>query len=176
MPGAPPDDPRTLAGFLYDRHGAALYRYALMLTTRHDVAADVVHDVFRAVLTNGVTPEQAGPYLWRAVRNRAYSALRSRRTRGEVPLEPLLVAALPAPASDPALRLALERALCELPVEQREVVHLHAFEGHTFQEIADAAAISINTVAARYRYGLSHLRRALGPGHDARPDPGRTEP
>ena len=61
----------------------------------------------------------------------------------------------------PADRIALARALGRLPPEQREVVHLHAFEGWTFQEIADASEASINTVAARYRYALAKLRREL---------------
>ena len=59
-------------------------------------------------------------------------------------------------------RLALERALCELPPEQREVVHLKAFEGMTFQEIADAIGESINTVASRYRYAMEKMRAQLG--------------
>jgi RNA polymerase sigma-70 factor (ECF subfamily) len=49
-----------------------------------------------------------------------------------------------------------------LPPEQREVVHLKVFEGLTFQEIADLAGESINTVASRYRYALEKLRGQLG--------------
>jgi RNA polymerase sigma-70 factor (ECF subfamily) len=60
-------------------------------------------------------------------------------------------------------RLALERAIRELPAEQREVVHLHVFEGWTFQEVADASGESINTIASRYRYALVRLRDMLQP-------------
>jgi DNA-directed RNA polymerase specialized sigma24 family protein len=41
------------------------------------------------------------------------------------------------------------------------VVHLHVFEGWTFQQVADASDTSINTVAARYRYALGKLRQML---------------
>lgn len=58
-------------------------------------------------------------------------------------------------------RLALERALRAVPVEQREVVHLHAFEGWTFREIADALGLSINTVMSRYRYAIARMRAEL---------------
>jgi len=58
---------------------------------------------------------------------------------------------------------ALEQALKALPPEQREVVHLHVYEGMTFQEVAHATAESINTVSARYRYAVDKMRRLLGP-------------
>ena len=48
-----------------------------------------------------------------------------------------------------------------LTPEQREVVHLHVFDGLTFREIAEASGASINTVAARYRYALAKLRVLL---------------
>jgi RNA polymerase sigma-70 factor (ECF subfamily) len=57
--------------------------------------------------------------------------------------------------------MALEGAIRKLPPEQREVVHLHVFEGWTFQEVADASGDSINTVASRYRYALARLRETL---------------
>ena len=43
------------------------------------------------------------------------------------------------------------------------MVHLHLFEGWTFQEVADASGESINTVASRYRYALARLREDLAP-------------
>ena len=58
---------------------------------------------------------------------------------------------------------ALEQALKALPPEQREVVHLHVYEGMTFQEVAHATAESINTASARYRYAVDKMRRLLGP-------------
>jgi RNA polymerase sigma factor (sigma-70 family) len=48
-----------------------------------------------------------------------------------------------------------------LPPDQREVLHLHAFEGMTFQEIADLAGESINTISSRYRYAMGKLRQTL---------------
>ena len=64
---------------------------------------------------------------------------------------------------DHAERLALEGAIRQLPPEQREVVHLHVFEGWTFQEVADTCGESINTIASRYRYALARLRETLAP-------------
>jgi RNA polymerase sigma-70 factor (ECF subfamily) len=58
----------------------------------------------------------------------------------------------------------IERALCQLPPERREVVHLKIFEGMTFQDIADLCDESINTVASRYRYAIEKMRALMNAG------------
>jgi RNA polymerase sigma-70 factor, ECF subfamily len=59
------------------------------------------------------------------------------------------------------LRLALSAAIRQLPADQREVLHVHVFEGLTFREVADATGERLNTVASRYRYALEKLRQTL---------------
>jgi RNA polymerase sigma-70 factor (ECF subfamily) len=149
-----------LVGRLYDEHGAALFRYALMLLADHAAAEDAVQQVFSAVLRQSGAPENPAHYLRRAVRNECYSALRRRQVE-PVLREPLLEPAVPERVHADE-RIALERAIVALPPEQREVIHLHVFEGMTFQEVADATGDSINTVASRYRYALEKLRTTLG--------------
>ena len=149
---------RADVGRLYDQFGASLYRYALMILADPSAAADAVHDVFVALMRGTPSLDDAGHYLRRAVRNECYSVLRKRRTAASS-TDPLIEA---VSADDPDLRIAIERALRELPPEQREVVHLKAFEGMTFREIADATGESINTVASRYRYAMEKMRAQLG--------------
>ena len=160
MPDRPSDDPTSLAGRLYDWYGASLYRYALMLLADRSAAEDAVQQVFASLLKSSARAiEKDAHYLRRAVRNECYSALRRGRVR-EAHAGALLEAA--AGADDhPEERLAVEGAIRSLPPEQREVVHLHVYEGLTFQEIADAAGESINTVASRYRYALAKLKQTL---------------
>jgi RNA polymerase sigma-70 factor (ECF subfamily) len=160
MSDRPRDDARSLVGRLYDTYGAALYRYALILLADTAAAEDAVHQVFAAILRHPPRFEEELHYLRRAVRNECYSALRRQQRDGQHPaaaaiLEPVVEAA----AHDE--RIAVERALRDLPPEQREVIALHVFEGLTFQEIADAGGLSINTVTARYRYALGKLRQIL---------------
>jgi RNA polymerase sigma factor (sigma-70 family) len=102
-------------------------------------------------------------YLRRAVRNECYSILRGRIRRAEETLTRPLIEPASSESVNPAERLALEGAIRQLPPEQREVVHLHVFEGRTFQEVADTCGESINTVASRYRYALVRLRETLAP-------------
>jgi RNA polymerase sigma-70 factor (ECF subfamily) len=163
MPARPPDDELGIvAGRLYDEHGASLYRYALMLLLDHAAAEDAVQQVFAAILAGGRRATRApdAHYLRRAVRNQCFSMLRRTGVRADSNARPLLEN-MPGVEADPAARVALERALAELPPEQREVVHLHVFEGHTFQEIANGCDESINTIASRYRYALAKLREIL---------------
>jgi len=147
-------------GQVYDRYGAALYRYALMVLADPAGAADVVQTVFVALLRRRSRPDVDAHYLRRAVRNECFTALRVRRRDVLASASPLLET-MEGQRERPAERLALEQALRELPPEQREVVHVKAFEGLTFQEIADLIGESINTVASRYRYGIEKLRAYL---------------
>jgi RNA polymerase sigma-70 factor (ECF subfamily) len=147
-------------GQLYDRYVAALYRYAVMVLADPAVADDVVQTVFVGLLRRRARPEFDERYLRRAVRNECFSALRRRR-RDVLGASTPILEPLEAAWDRPDERIAIERALRELPPEQREVVHLKVFEGMTFQEIADVTGESINTVASRYRYAIEKLRVQL---------------
>lgn len=56
---------------------------------------------------------------------------------------------------------ALEQALDELPVEQREVFVKHELEGISFNEMAGSTGLSMNTLLSRKRYAILHLRERL---------------
>ena len=55
----------------------------------------------------------------------------------------------------------LELALDELPDEQREVFIAHELEGRSFKELAAESGVNINTLLARKRYAVLHLRERL---------------
>jgi RNA polymerase sigma-70 factor (ECF subfamily) len=63
----------------------------------------------------------------------------------------------------------IERALAELPVEQREVFLMRELQDMPFAEIAVAVGASLPTVKSRMRYALERLRVALGEWRDAGP-------
>ena len=56
----------------------------------------------------------------------------------------------------------LELALDDLPDEQREVFIAHEVEGRSFKELAAESGVNINTLLARKRYAVLHLRERLG--------------
>src|SRR6202521_5492485 len=63
----------------------------------------------------------------------------------------------------------LELALDELPDDpygQREVFIAHELEGRSFKELAAESGVNINTLLARKRYAVLHLRERLQSIHD----------
>ncbi len=55
----------------------------------------------------------------------------------------------------------LALALDELPREQRDVFVAHELEGRSFKEISEATGVGVNTLLARKRYAVHHLRERL---------------
>jgi RNA polymerase sigma-70 factor (ECF subfamily) len=155
---------------LYDEHAQPLYAFLLNLTRDEADTRDLLQDVFVKLagdkdLLDGVRDERA--FLIRLAHNAAIDLIRRRGTRDKT-REQLAAEALSpfAPADDPdeqTFRTALAGALAELPAEQRAVVHLKLWEGLTFEQIAGALEIPLNTAASRYRYGLDKLRERLRP-------------
>lgn len=143
----------------YDEHVGGLYRYALVVLMDHALAEDAVQSVFTKLLSSGGTvPDAPDRYLRRAIRNECLS-VRERRSRQQATsAQPVLSG---GSAVDHSERMAIEAALRELPVDQREVIVLKVYEGMTFKEIADLTDVSADTVASRYRYALNKLRMLL---------------
>ena len=82
-------------------------------------------------------------------------------------------ALLPSPDAGPEalyvrnmLLAELEVALAELPDEQRAVFVAHELEGHSFKEMSAESGVNVNTLLARKRYAVLHLRARLKNIHD----------
>jgi RNA polymerase sigma factor (sigma-70 family) len=56
---------------------------------------------------------------------------------------------------------ALNAAIRALPTEQRKVIEAQVFGGKTFRALAEESGESIDTLAARKRYAIANLTRAL---------------
>ena len=56
---------------------------------------------------------------------------------------------------------ALEQALRALPEEQRAVFVAHEIDGRSFKDIAAETGVNLNTLLARKRYAVLHLRKLL---------------
>jgi RNA polymerase sigma factor (sigma-70 family) len=142
-------------------------------------AEDILQDVFYEFVEayRLMKPiEQAGAWLFRVARNRIIDLFRKRRTdplRAETAVvengESLnLEDLLPSPDSGPEAAFArnllfaeLDRALEELPEEQRAVFIAHELEGRSFRELAAETGIGVNTLLSRKHYAVIHLRRRL---------------
>ncbi len=139
---------------------------------------DVLQDVFfKLVEANRLLMpvEHVTGWLFRVARNRITDLFRKKQPElfgdlafeaedGELPIEDLL----PSPDSGPEalyvrnlLLDELEDALDELPDEQREVFIQHELEGRSFKEISAESGVNMNTLLARKRYAVLHLRERL---------------
>lgn len=143
-------------------------------------ADDILQDVFYELIeaTRLFQPiEQMSAWLFRVARNRIIDRFRRNRTALQEParrdameegeelgLEQMLPSAEAGPEALFARRVLLEEldaALEELPANQREVFLAHELEGKSFRDLARQTGLSVNTLLARKRYAVLHLRRRL---------------
>jgi RNA polymerase sigma-70 factor (ECF subfamily) len=153
------------------RYERRVYGIALRIVRRHEVADDVAQEAFmraHQALSTFDLDRPFGPWICRIAANLAINHVRSPEAR-ETPL-PEGHAETAAPgrgALDLVLereaREVLERALGDLPAEQRAVFALRTFEELSYREIADALGISIGTVMSRLSRARERLRAALAP-------------
>jgi len=159
-----PDDDALVAGLrdgdanclrrIYERHKNDLITIARYLLTDASSAEDVLHDVFVSFATKARSLRLRGSlraYLAAAVANRARDVIR-RQARLTVAMTAMAEPGIELPPdsviADCEDRERLQRALLELPYEQREVITLHLHGDMTFSEIGREQGVSINTALA----------------------------
>jgi RNA polymerase sigma factor (sigma-70 family) len=143
-------------------------------------AEDILQEVFYELVEANrllMPIEHVTGWLFRVARNRITDLFRRKKpesfTDAAVATEEegellRLEDLLPSPDAGPEALYArsvlleeLEFALGELPPEQREVFVAHEIEGRSFKQIAAESGVSINTLLARKRYAVLHLREQL---------------
>lgn len=149
-----------------------------------DEADDILQDVFEELVEAWRLPdpiEQIGAWLFRVARNRIIDRFRKKKEAsltdaadiddadGEYRLDLTLPSADAGPEAAyarAALIDALRAALDELPANQREVFVAHELDGRNFKEMSAATGVSVNTLLARKRYAVLHLRERLRSSYD----------
>src|SRR5580693_3724018 len=142
-------------------------------------AEDILQEVFyRLVEANRLLMpiEHVTGWLFRVARNRITDLFRKKEPENFSEIEPVdegnellqFEDLLPSPDAGPeaiyARRVLLgemERALDELPQEQRAVFVAHEFEGRSFKELSAETGESVNTLLSRKRHAVLHLRERL---------------
>jgi len=140
-------------------------------------AEDILQEVFSELVEANrllMPIDHLTGWLFRVARNRITDLFRKKRPEslsesvgGEG--EPLtLEDLLPSPDAGPDALYArsvlleeIEDALDELPEEQREVFVGHEIAGRSFKEMSAESGVNVNTLLARKRYAVLHLRERL---------------
>jgi RNA polymerase sigma-70 factor (ECF subfamily) len=144
---------------LYESKAPELILYGRALGLSHAEAEDVLQETFMALVKREYPPSQPEHYCVRSYRNRALNYRRSLWRRLARELESIRWFERSA-GETPAERAAMS-CLAKLPLDQREVIVLKVWHHYTFEEIGELLAISPNTGAGRYRYGMQKLRACL---------------
>ena len=158
---------------LYARHRLKLYRYLLRQLRDNALADECFQDVWQKVIAAraGWRPDALfSTWLYRIAHNRLNDHWRAAKHRPPPPADAEERAArMPDPhtperiLSDFEQRRRLQRAMDELPDEQREVVLLRLERELTLEEIAEITGVGRETVKSRLRYAMDKLRARLGP-------------
>lgn len=156
---------------LYARHRGPLYRFLLRQVRNQALADEFFQDVWQRVIAAraGWKPEAAfTTWLFRIAHNRLNDHWRAARHRPAAPDDADERAArVPDPGtperelSEFEQRRRLQRALEELPDEQREVLLLRLEQELTLEEIGAITGVGRETVKSRLRYAMDKLRLRL---------------
>jgi RNA polymerase sigma factor (sigma-70 family) len=147
-------------------------------------AEDILQEVFYELVEANrllMPIDHVTGWLFRVARNRITDLFRKKKPEllsdavfqneeGELLyLEDLL----PSPDAGPealyvrsVLLEELDEALDELPEEQRQVFVAHEIEGRSFKELSAETGVNLNTLLARKRYAVLHLRERLQAFYD----------
>jgi len=157
-------------GELYDRYGGPAYSLARRVLRDASLAEDAVQEAFLLIWRGAdrFMPERAKAASWimTIVHRRAVDLVRrEQRRRSDVLPEEL-------PSSDASaedavwLRLEREnvqRALGQLPDQQRETLELAYYGGFTQSELAERLGRPIGTIKSQMFTALANLRRLIEP-------------
>lgn len=164
---------------LLQRHRQSIYEFVLRSVGTYNTAQaeDLTQETFLRVVKQAANYEPRSKFttwLFTLARNLCIDASRRRKHRKAQSLDApdeeghsLLDRtsdgglAVDRQAVSTELRARLERAIEELPEDQREVFLMRESADLSFKEIADVIGISENTVKSRMRYALEKLRASL---------------
>ncbi len=140
-----------------------MYHLAMMIVRDDNVARDMVHDVFEALLVAGRS-EASAAYLMTAVRNRCLKYIRSltvrERLKQAYSLDGQEIADDEWP-DEATIALIQATVSNDLTEACRRVVNLRFADGLSYQEIADHLGISKAAVYKHLRHAIDVLRQKL---------------
>jgi RNA polymerase sigma-70 factor (ECF subfamily) len=159
---------REALGTLYDRFAPSMLAVAQRMLGSEREAEDLVHDVFLEAWHRArhydETRGSVRTWLMLRLRSRSLDRLRVARRAPTVDVETAGISQRPAQEMDAGAARdgrALHEVLAELSADQRAVLELAYFAGHSCSEIAAALKIPIGTVKSRTSRAIAELRTRL---------------
>ncbi len=150
-------------GILFRTHYASMFRLGMLMLRDENVARDIVHDVFEAILISGKT-DASPAYLMTSVRNRSLKYIRSLTVHDRIKAvysvneEEIEEEDWP---DDETIALIQSTVSNNLTDACRRVVNLRFMEGLSYQEIAETLGISKVAVYKHLRHAIDVLREKI---------------
>ncbi len=144
---------------LWREYADRLLLYATSIVGDTAAAEDALQNVFVRLLAMDA-PSSDPCYLFRAVRNECFNALRSMQRSARL-REHLFESGVGTGAHEDTPG-EVELCLAALPQEQREAVVLKIWAGLSFPDAAEVLGVSEKAVEHRYYRGLAALEERLG--------------
>ncbi len=147
---------------LYERHGDAIYRYALVVSRSRSIAEEATQEVFLYMIQHAhdfdVTrsPSALG-WLFGVVRNKVRFILNQQRKAQMLTIDESVVLSPENQLEISSELKAIDRAIAQLSFEHREVLVLCALQGFDYAATATILDLPIGTVRSR----LSRAREQL---------------
>lgn len=151
---------------LFKSYFQDLMRFVCSYVNDKEVAKDIVHDVFFALLRNKKRLDVSysmKSYLFTLARNYALNYLKHLRViaMNEREVSDLLENAGEELGVYEERLNRLNEKLAELPEKQREVLMKCFVEGRKYKDVADEMEISVNSLKTHISRGLKFLRNEL---------------
>ena len=154
---------------LYDMYERQLYLYVVRLLTSEVEAQDIFQDIWvRMYKLRGerATVTRFSGLLFTVARNLSLNAIRDRKQLPDTSLEEVRTelesSTWTTTVDDSDLREMLQRALAQLPENQREAFVLREYSGFSYQEIADITGATMINVKTRAWRARERLRKVIG--------------
>lgn len=159
-------NPQAAFRLMFTTYYMPLCVYAVQITDSFSLAEDIVQDFFCSFwerkLYRGIAVNLKS-YLFYAIRNNAYCALRKNNLVSLEELGDMEIPEVDALADEKELREAVQRALHELeqlPRQERIVVEKIILESKMYKEVALELNVSVNTVKTHLSRALKRLRKS----------------
>lgn len=146
---------------LYLVYHRRLARFLMRMTTHHELIEEIINDTLWTVWRKAGEfrgASRVSTWIVGIAYRRALKTLRQYSRPHASGDEQVLA------VDDHAIdeeRDWLERALAELPIEQRSVLELSYLLGHSCEEVAEIMQCPVNTVKTRMFHAREKLRRSL---------------
>lgn len=167
-------DENALA-LLINRHQSKIYNFIYSKIADRDIADDIFQDTFIKVIktlkSNSYNEEgKFLPWVMRIAHNLVIDYFRRNNKMSMVrDNDEFSVFAYIKDDSDNVetkliqniIESDLQKLVSDLPNDQREVLVMRIYQDMSFNEIAEATGVSINTALGRMRYALLNLRKTI---------------